>query len=434
MSFSLGRLKQLANDAAEGLLRRPPVYYTRHRTLLADQENWDDARRKALIQKGLDHTLTQALRLPAYRSRPSTGFADWPLLEKIEVAGHEAGFINTRVVPWHAAATGGTTGRPLALRRSLSAIAFEQASIDHICARAGLDMANARVAVLRADHVKPLADRTPPFWRSMTPRKMLFSSFHLTPDSIRAYAEALRAYKPDVLMCYPSALGHLVALLKSFGETLHIPFVLASSETLPASVVADARQQLGATVIDYYGQAERVAASYGIDGAPHRLLPFCGVVETGGPLGEGRELIGTSLWNDAQILVRYRTGDVLQLVDDPSAPVADAPGILPMHARFTIAGRGTEKIDLKDGRVVVGLNHLPRGVPGIVSLQVRQTAPREVELLVVPAEGYGPSSDDAIRANCAQKFPDDVMLRIVRIDAPVRLASGKAPLLLRDGV
>lgn len=432
MLFSLGRIKQFASDAADNLLRRPPVFYRRYRALLVDQDGWDDARRQTLVQQRLAHTLTQALRLPAYRSRPVTGLTDWPLLEKIEVAGHEAGFINPRVFPWHAASTGGTTGRPLALRRSLAAIAFEQASIDHMCANVGLGMANARVAVLRADHVKPLADRTPPFWRSVTPRKMLFSSFHLTPDSIRAYAGALRAYKPDVLMCYPSALGHLVALLKSSGETLHIPFVLASSETLPASVVADARQQLGAVVIDYYGQAERLAASCGVDGAPHRLLPLCGVVEQGGPLGEGRELIGTSLWNDAQIFVRYRTGDVLRLVEDPAGPVADAPGVLPPHARFYIEGRGTERIDLKDGRVVVGLNHLPRGVPGIVSLQVRQTAPREVELLVVTADHYGPASDDAIRANCAQKFPHDVTLRIVKIDAPVRIASGKAPLLLRE--
>ena len=430
LSALLRQFKQFTNDTADRALRRPPVFYSRYRALLADQENWDEARRQRWMVDRITRTLTRAARLPGYSGWAGPALSDWPLLEKREVAGHEARFTNPKVLPWHAASTGGTTGRPLALRRSLAAIAFEQAAIDHMCAGVGLDMEKARVAVLRADHVKPLKDRTPPFWRQANPQKLLLSSFHLTPDSIKAYAGALRAFQPDLLMCYPSALGHFIELLKASGENVHIPFVLASSETLPASVVRDARQVLATTVIDYYGQAERVAASCGINGAPHQLLPLYGLVELSEELGEGREIIGTSLWNDAQILVRYRTGDVLRIAADNNKTPSSGP--LPPDAGFYIEGRGTERIDLKDGRVIVGLNHLPRGVPGIVSLQVRHSAPREVELLVVPANGYGPASDDAIRANCALKFPDDVTLRIVTIEAPVRLASGKAPLLLRD--
>ncbi|MGL5735322.1 MAG: hypothetical protein ACRCYS_10695, partial [Beijerinckiaceae bacterium] len=81
----------------------------------------------------------------------------------------------------------------------------------------------------------------------------------------------------------------------------------------------------------------------------------------------------------------------------------------------------------------IGLNHLPRGVPGLVSLQVRRTGPAALDLVIVKGAGVGPASEAQIRANCALKIPPEVTITLVESAAPVRIASGKAPLLLPDG-
>ncbi|MGL4812209.1 MAG: hypothetical protein ACRCXM_10555 [Beijerinckiaceae bacterium] len=421
-------MRALLSAKLDGLARRPPLLYQHYRRLLTQAEGWTEDRRLVWMNARLAEITRKASALPGYQGHTARAPADWRPLAKAKVLGREADFMRRTLLPAARASTGGTTGSPLSLRRNPAAIVFEQAAIDHVCAQAGLAMETARVAVLRADFIKPPADMTPPFWRLAGPDRLLLSSFHLAPSTIRAYAGAIATFRPDVLMCYPSALGHWLALLREAGQDIRIPYILASSETLPFGIVEAARTALGATVIDYYGQAERVAASYGLNGAPHRMLPLYGYAERGEPLGDGHELMATSLWNTAMPLIRYRTGDMIMGEPDPLPS-----GSLPVSATFRIAGRGSERIALPDGRVLIGLNHLPRGVPGLVSLQVRRTGPAALDLVIVKGAGFGPASEAQIRANCALKIPPEVTITLVESAAPVRIASGKAPLLLPDG-
>ncbi len=245
--------------------RRPPFLYRRYRALLAAAETWPDDRRHAWISRRLERVLAQArtlrvtVTLPAQTSRHGRRSASR------RCSGARA--ISSAAACCGCPSEHGRHDRHAAgLAAQPGSVVFEQAAIDHICARAGLAMERARVAVLRADFIKPPADMAPPFWRQAGPGRLLLSSFHLAPATARAYAEALQAFRPDVLMCYPSALAHLLAMLDHAGASIAIGHVLASSESLPAATVAAARRQLGATVIDFYGQAERVAASYGING------------------------------------------------------------------------------------------------------------------------------------------------------------------------
>ena len=138
-----------------------------------------------------------------------------------------------------------------------------------------------------------------------------------TPRLIDAYARALEEFRPDVLWAYPTALESLCLLLLRAGKRLSVPRVLTSSEMLAPHIWALAREALGSELLDYYGQAERVAFAYAQRPQEYRFLPGYAHVELHPTAPEGEhvlyEIVGTNLWNFAMPLPRYRTGDLVRL-------------------------------------------------------------------------------------------------------------------------
>jgi len=430
----IAMIQSLKNIAAfDEVLRRPRILYPRLRKFLADSERWGCDQLESWLEKRLHVVLTAAQGLPAYTHRASAEkFSQWPALVKSDVANHENDFVRKGVLPSYRASTGGTTGVPLKLRRSLISVVMEQATIDHICTKAGLDLPRAKLAVLRGDFIKPPSDMSPPHWKSITNRKMVFSSFHLSRSTIGAYISALRTFAPDVIWCYPSSLQQLIGLIQESEQHIRVPFILSSSERLTNDTVAAARRILGSRVIDYYGQAERVAFAYAMDDGGYRFIPIYGVPELVQNSEDNARIRGTSLWNLRQIFVRYETGD-LALVDGEGMKHRREVE-LGLRAFSGIDGRTSERIDLPDGRRVIGLNHIPRGVPKIVSVQLRHTEPNTVEAYVVPLDGFGPEAELVLRRNFYAKFPSNIDLHIRKVLAPVRTSSGKAPLLLPGSI
>jgi phenylacetate-CoA ligase len=304
----------------------------------------------------------------------------------------------------------------------------EQATIDHVCAKAGLDLGRARVAVLRGDFVKPPSEMRPPYWRASGGKKTVFSSFHLSRRTLLDYLRGFREFAPDVLSCYPSSLQHLVDLVKESGERLRIPFVLTSSECISADTIKTAREVLGAHSIDYYGQAERVVTAYSIDGGDYYFLPAYGLAEVVPEMEQRVRIVGTSLWNERQIFIRYDTGDLASVAC--MSEEARRRTELGLEGFRGIDGRSSERIDLTDGRRVIGLNHLPRGVPGARSIQFRHVQPEIVEAFLVPSLEYSQDTESALNRNFYAKFPPEIVLKITKVDVPIRSRSGKVNLLI----
>ncbi|MEL6985805.1 MAG: hypothetical protein AAFO29_25475, partial [Actinomycetota bacterium] len=286
--------------------------------------------RAALRARALGRALRQAAATPYGRS---TGLADadvedlraWPVLTKDELKADESWFHAERRLPSVEATTGGTTGLPLRLRRSLVSLNAEQFFLDRVLADAGVSFAASRVALLRGDDVKDPADTAPPFGRhDQGGRRLVLSSAHLNGDTVGWYADELRRFAPDFLWAYPSTLSSLIRLLDAAGLELSVPLVVTSSETLFPAEAALAADRLGARVIDYYGQAERVALA-ATSGGGYRFEPLYGTVEleldtadqaAGPDIDEdglaSALIVATGHWNSAMPLVRYTTGDLIR--------------------------------------------------------------------------------------------------------------------------
>jgi phenylacetate-CoA ligase len=437
----MGITSHLKNSLAENLVRRAPGLYPGFMDLLARSERMQLEERRALRDDLTSRTLKRAAGTPYGRSLVSPAlFEDWPILEKDTLRQDPSACSSKTLLPAHSAATGGTTGVPIMLRRSLQSVVFEQAVIDHLSKRhAGVDWKKARIAVLRGDTFKDPADMRAPHWQlRQGGRHLACSSIHLNASTVGEFVDAIRDFKPDILWVYPSALEAFVRLGARMLERDGLPslkLVMSSSEVLDADMQREVSTVLNVPVLDFYGQSERVCASWHMKDGEHYFMPAYGRVELLPSYGDEHfdfyEIIGTSYWNPAQPLVRFRTGDLARVRKgaDGAALEAITLGMMPFSG---IEGRRSEYVLSPEGSRIIGINHIPRNVPDIAQMQIVQTGRAVVEIHVVPLEEYGEAAAGIILANARQKIPGNIDIEIKVVDRLTRTARGKAPLVLRQ--
>jgi phenylacetate-CoA ligase len=431
MATLISKLKSFG--LSDRLIRRHPLLYPRIQRELEAFDRLDAAARRRWQRERLRKVLQAASRSAYGRKAGASGFlGDWPILEKDVIRQNPEAF---RVGRWPAvgATTSGTTGTPLQLHRSLTCVVAEQVMVDRMLASGGVSPQRCRAAVLRGDDVKSLADRSPPFWQLANGgQRLLFSSNHLDADSVGHFVEALRRYRPDVILAYPTALESLCSLMLQRGDRLQVPLTGCSSEVLSKATSDLARAALGTRVIGYYGQAERVAWAEGDPDAGYRFDPTYAAVELRLTESDDEldtyEVIGTGLWNTAMPLVRYRTGDQIKAFKG-SNPAAIAEGREKFHS---IVGRSNDYIVAPSGAHLIAINHIPRNVPHVVRAQFVQNSVHSVTLLVVPGPGFDDESRKLLLEHASVKLPPSMDVRIETTTQLLRNRSGKAPLVVRN--
>lgn len=418
------------------LIRRMPLWYLPALRLFDRLCNASLDERRAVSQTLLQRVL-QAAQCTAYGRKHGGGkdITEWPFLEKDQVREQPQAFLAYPTWLTVPASTSGTTGLPLKLYRSFASISVEQAAIDRLLIAKGMNPRTLRVAVLRGENLKSPSDMTPPFWRfDSRGKRMVMSSNHLNAQTIDAFYEALRAFAPECVMAYPTVLESLCRLLLQRGLSLHIPLVVCSSEMPTESTHSLAKEALHAELIDYYGQAERVAFAYSFTPWEYFFLPGYAwteliPVETQED-GVLYEIVGTNLWNRAMPLVRYRTGDYVKLPHGTSEQEIEAIcfGLKPFSG---VLGRFNDILISPDGRLLTAIDHIPRDVEHVVRMQVIQERLDYVRILVVPTSEFDEADRQQILRNARQKLPDSMQISIELVDELVRTAQAKAPFVIR---
>lgn len=417
------------------LIRRFPPLYLKYRQELRAFEHADLNERKRLQDSLVESVLKAAAALPAYRHLAHRPLTEFPQLTKERLKAAPGAFDGGSNFLTTRSQTSGSSGVPLEVKRSFASVVFEQAAIDHVVALAGGDFIGGRVAILRGEAIKDPSDMTPPYWRMQSGgRVMNFSVAHLNLRNADIFIEALKRFRPEVIWAYPSALEMLAACLEARGERLRVPVILTSSEVLGDDLRALAERLFNARLVDYYGQAERVCFAYALEANRYRFLPAYGQVELQPIEGNsvGRFAISaTNLRNRAQPLLRYQTGDIAEINGDTSAGGLEevALGLRP----FTrIEGRESDYLLAPDGSRLVGMNHVPRGIAGLMQMQLRQVAPDRVLVLAVADGAAGPGLQQEITAKVASRLPKTMQVDVEFREEIERQASGKLPLVVRD--
>lgn len=417
-------------------LRYNPFFYGALRKQLRLLRSMDAGQRRTLSDRLLRRALGWAAGAPG-GANANVPLQRRPFVEREQLRDEPERFA-VRGLVRVSAATSGSTGIPLDLVRSLRCIAAEQAFIDDLTCEHGFELRSARVARLRADTIKPVDDRSPPFGElSANARLLVLSSNHLSAETALWYHDALQRFRPEVLFVHPSAAEPLAAYLQRRGLGLTVPVVLSSSE----AVLGSGRQLIEAVfntkLLDYYGMAERVAFAAGSSDGCYYFNPLYGRVEllpidaAEAPAGaRAFEIVATGFWNDAMPLVRYRCGDRAIVPAGYTERDLDevALGLRPVLA---IQGRGKEHLVTPSGVNIIGMSNATNGIRGLVRMQLVQEARDRVRADVIIDPTVGSIDEAQLLRNMRLRLSEDIAVTIRRVEQLERLPSGKTPFIIQ---
>ena len=385
--------------------------------------------------KKLKNTLTNAKKqVPFYRKKEeldSNELKSFPLICKNNVinnpeqflsSGHHGLIVN--------GATSGTTGTPLTIKQNITSIIREQAFIARHLEWAGFKKGDKR-AWIRGDMIVPLKQKQPPFWRySYFENMILLSSFHMTTENLPLYLQAMTDYGVDIIQAYPSSIVTLAKYL-DINNTYYpgqLKSIITSSESLSADDKKLIEKRFKCTVFDWYGLFERVAAIASCEYGHYHILTDYSHVELL-DCGNGKhEIVGTNYNNSLYPLIRYKTGDHVVLSKKESCPCGR---VYPMIDH--IEGRNGDYLIGEDDQKIHILNHIPKGVEGLISCQFVQTSRNHIKILVLADKNLFTAKQTALLiANTKERVGStiDVDVSIVKLLAKTK--NGKVRQAVRE--
>lgn len=404
----------------------PVKYGGAFRQLLAELAANERKSRDELLadqQRAVRELLRYAVaHVPAYRRRSPDNLNEWPILDRATVAAAPRQFLSdeywdSKLLRLH---TSGTTGTPLTVRFSRWTHQREMAFRWRHRAWGGTPFLS-RGAYVAGHAVVPAAQRQPPFWRcDWFEKRLLCSSYHISPQHLAAYAAALAEYAPDFVHGYPSSLF----LLAQQQLAVRPKAVFTASETLLDFQRVAIERAFGAKVFNWYGQTEMTVNIVECAAGKLHYRTDYGLLEV---LADGT-MVATGLGNRAMPLIRYRTGDRVTLAPaDATCPCGCA---FPLVER--IEGRCEDYIRTPDGRAIGRLDHIFKDCRHVREAQIVQRQIEEVILRVVRADGFAPADEQAILTAARQRLGPSVCVRVEYVERIERTAAGKFPFVVSE--
>ncbi len=262
--------------------------------------------------------------------------------------------------------------------------------------------------------------------------------FSLLEDP-RRNADRMAEFRPHVVHGYGSYLGVLFRFLESHG--LRLPGLAAvtySSDPLAPADRVLIEEGFGVPVLGTYQAVEALKIGFecGQGAGIHvnvDLYPVRLVDEGGRPVGAGREgsLVVSNLVNRGTVLLNYRLGDRVTLLEEP----CDCGRTLP---RVTAPQeRDDDWIATPDGRRVhpLAVRTLFTEEDEVRQYQVVQDGPREFRVALVTSPGAEREAlSDRMRRKFAERLGADVQIQVRYVEDVERTPGGKVrPFVRRWG-
>lgn len=255
-------------------------------------------------------------------------------------------------------------------------------------------------------------------------RRML-NSFPMSESNMAGYADAIDAYRPDIIVAYVGPLVRLAEWLLATGRRVHAPqAILGSAEAMLEPQRETIERAFGAPAFNTYGCREFMLIASecerrdGLHVNSDHLL-----VETIGGSGQGAgEAAITDLHNWGMPFVRYLNGDLAT----PAHGGACACGRgLPRLAR--IDGRKLDAIRTRSGHLLPGefFPHMLKDIDGIRRFQVVQRSLDALDISLVRGDGFDPAGLDYARREIGKVIGDDAEIRFHFVDDIPTEANGK---------
>ena len=372
-----------------------------------EREQWTVDRWRSWQQEALARILRRAAtQVPFYRSQwterrrrgDMSSFEvldNWPVLSKDSVRDNPRAFVAEDCDPKRLIAehTSGTTGKPVTLFFGRQAVK-EWYALAEARWRGWYGLSRRdRWAILGGQLVAPASQNRPPFWVWNAGLNQLYlSSYHLAPENIKSYLDAMVSYGVSYLLGYPSAIYSLARFAIDQGlDTPQLRVVISNAEPLYDHQRELIARAFRCPVKDTYGMSEAICAASECDAGSLHLWPEVGLLEVlehdqdnRAVDGDVGRLVCTGLLNPDMPLIRYELGDRGALA---SAEIKCACGrTLPILDR--VEGRLDDVLITRDGRRIGRLDPVFKTDVPIRAAQIVQESLDDIRLRVVPAPGY----------------------------------------------
>jgi phenylacetate-CoA ligase len=366
-------------------------------------------------------------------------YAQLPVLTKADIRAHAD---ELKADSWRDRlqykATGGSTGEPMRF-------GFTRESNDRRTAVMwrGYEWAGSRMgrrtlflwagAVGEPTRAHQFKDR---LYNAAFARRVL-NSFSMTEANMSSFADAIDAYRPDVIVAYVGPLVRLAQWLIATGRRIHRPqSIIGAAEALHEFQREIIEQAFGCPAFNTYGCREFMLIAAECEqrnglhvNADHLLVELR---KPDSPASSGAadlhkagtctgEVVITDLFNYGMPFVRYVNGDVATAT---SSTCACGRG-LPLLRR--VDGRVLDAIRTPAGHILPGefFPHMLKDVAGLERFQVVQRRLDQLDLVMVRGAGFDESSLAYIRREVAKVVGDSIELRCEFVDDIPLTPSGK---------
>lgn len=277
----------------------------------------------------------------------------------------------------------------------------------------------------------PLSQTKEPYWRvNYWGRQLMFSAYHLKPETVPAYVRALKNNKIQWLHGYPSVLAMLAGIILDQGLSVpDIRVVTTGAESLLPHQRDIISRAFGAQVFQHYGQAEGVANFSECKLGCMHVDEDYSIVELI-PVSDQDDLcciVGSSLSNKSFPLFRYDTGDLATISSERCSC-----GRLGRMVE-DVDGRREDYILLPNGARVGRLDHIFKDLTRIREAQIYQNNQGAVLFRVVKGRGYDESGEERrMIEEARRRLGSEIDIDVEYLNQIPRTKAGKLRFVLSD--
>ena len=325
--------------------------------------------------------------------------------------------------------TGGSSGEPLVFYMGKGRKSHDVAAKWRATRWWGVDIGDPELVVWGSPTELGAQDRVRRL-RDGLMRSHLLPAFEMSPQNLDRFVAAIRAARPAMLFGYPSSLSLIAthARQKKIDlANLGIRVAFVTSEKLYDEQRATISEVFGCPVANGYGARDAGFIAHECPAGSLHISAEDIIVETvrpdGSPAapGESGEIVVTHVATGDFPFVRYCTGDMGVLGDQPCACGRGLPVLK------EVQGRTTDFVVARDGTVMHGLAliYAVRDLPGVERFKIEQVSIEQTIVKLVVGTAFDARSEERIVGDFQARLGESVEIKIEKVrDIPAE-ASGK---------
>jgi phenylacetate-CoA ligase len=409
---------------------------------MEQSQYWPVERLDALRINRLKSLLSQAgEQVPYYRALFAkhkfdpgslTSIADLqrlPFLDKAVIRANTEALKSERAKDLARFNTGGSSGEPLIFFIGNERVSHDVAAKWRATRWWDVNIGDPEIVLWGSPIELTSQDRVRQF-RDALMRTKLLPAFEMSPEKVAGFIAEIQAMRPKMLFGYPSAFAHIAQHAQDHRirlDNLGIKVAFVTSERLYDHQRQLIQSVFGCPVANGYGGRDAGFIAHQCPAGGMHLTYEDIIVEIIDPEGrvlapgESGEIVVTHLATKDFPFIRYRTGDIGVLDDQPCSCGRTLPLLK------SIEGRSTDFLVAKDGTVMHGLSliYLVRDLRGVRQFKIVQESLDLTRIQLVTDATFDPAELPNIERGGKARLGESVTVEVSLVDEIPPEKSGK---------